>query len=63
MKFERYCNLYENKFGKKAYIAEPEGTKQRTVDDIKICLEKNEDLLDKLLYSNFDEDMKNGVLY
>lgn len=61
--FEKYCKLYEEKFGKRAYIAEPSGTKQKTIEAIKICLEKNKDLLDELLYPNFDEDMKNGVLY
>lgn len=61
--FEKYCNLYEEKFGKKAYIASPNGTKEETIKAIKTCLEKNEDLLDKLLYPNFDEDMKNDVLY
>lgn len=50
--FEKYCKLYEKKFGKKAYIAEPSGTIEQTINAIKICLEKNEDLLDKLLYSN-----------
>lgn len=61
--FEKYCKLYEERFSKKAYISEPNGTKQKTIAAIKICLEKNEDLLDKLLYPNFDEDMKNGILY
>lgn len=54
--FEKYCKLYEEKFGKKAYIAEPSGTKQQTIDAIKICLEKNKDLLDNLLYLNYDID-------
>ena len=61
--FEKYCKLYEEKFGKRAYIAEPSGTKQKTIEAIKTCLEKNEDLLDKILYPNFDEDMENGNLY
>lgn len=61
--FEKYCKLYEDKFRKKAYIAEPNGTKQKTIEAIKICLEKNEDLLDELLYPNFKEDMKKGRLY
>ncbi|MBP3445201.1 MAG: hypothetical protein J6K23_04615 [Bacilli bacterium] len=61
--FEKYCNLYKEKFGKKAYIAEPSGSKQQTIDAIKTCLEKNEDLLDKLLYPNFDKDMEDGNLY
>lgn len=61
--FEKYCKLYEEKFGKQAYIAEPSGSKQQTIDAIKTCLEKNEDLLDSLLYPNFDEDSENGILY
>lgn len=61
--FERYCKLYEERFGKKAYVAEPSGTKEKTIEAIKTCLEKNEDLLDKILYLNFDEDMQNGNLY
>ena len=61
--FEKYCNLYEERFGKKAYIAEPSGSKQQTIDAIKTCLEKNEDLLDNLLYQNYDKDMEDGDLY
>lgn len=53
--FEKYCKLYEERFGKIAYIAEPNGTMQKTIEAIKICLEKNEDILDKLLYPDFDE--------
>lgn len=49
--FVKYSKLYEKRFGKKAYIAEPNGTRKKTIDAIKICLEKNEDLLDDLLYS------------
>ena len=48
---------------KKAYVAEPSGTKEKTIEAIKTCLEKNEDLLDKILYPNFDEDMENENLY
>lgn len=40
--FEKYCKLYEEKFGKR---------------------KKNEDLLDKILYPNFDENMEDGNLY
>lgn len=61
--FEKYCKLYEEKFGKQAYIAEPSGTKEKTIEAIKTCLEKNEDLLDKILYPNFDEDIEDGNLY
>ena len=46
----------EDLFGKKAYIAEPNGTKEETIKAIKICLEKNEDILDQLLYSNNNSD-------
>ena len=55
--------LYKEKFGKNAYVAEPGGTKEKTIDAIKECIEKNEDILDKLLYPNFEEDMNNGSLY
>lgn len=61
--FEKYCKLYEIRFGKKAYIAEPSGTKEQTINAITVCLDKNEDLLDELLYPNSDDDMNNGVLY
>ncbi len=61
--FERCCKLYEERFGRKAYVAESNGTKEKTIEAIKTCLEKNEDLLDKILYLNFDEDMGNGTLY
>lgn len=49
--FEKYCKLYEEKFGKKAYIAEPSGTREQTINAIRTCLEQNEDLLDNLLYT------------
>lgn len=48
---ERFCKLYEEKFNKRAYIAEPSGTMRQTIDAIKICLDKNEDILDDLLYN------------
>lgn len=60
--FEKYSKLYEEKFGKKAYIAEPSGTMKQTIAAIKICLDKNEDLLDSLLYSedsNYNSYKKN----
>ena len=61
--FEYYCTLYKEKFGKYAYIAVPSGTRERTIKAIKICLEKNEDLLDEILYPNFKKDMKKGIRY
>ena len=30
-------------------------TKEQTIEAIKICLEKNEDILDQLLYSGSDK--------
>jgi len=50
IEFEKYCKLYEERFGKRAYIAEPSGTKQQTIDAIKKCLEENRDVLDELLF-------------
>lgn len=61
--FEKYCKLYKEKFGKRAYIAEPSGTKEKTIEAIKICLEKNEDVLDRLLYPNLEKDKDNNILY
>lgn len=48
--FEKYCLLYKEKFGKNAYIAEPSGTKQQTIEAIKLCLKENKDMLDKIYY-------------
>lgn len=50
IEFQKYCELYEKRFNKKAYIAEPGGTKEKTIEAIKKCLEKDKDILDKLLY-------------
>ena len=61
--FEKYCKLYEEKFGKRAYVAEPNGTKKQTIEAIKICLEKDEDMLDDLLYPNLKKDMNKGYFY
>lgn len=61
--FEKYCKLYKERIGKRAYVTEPSETKEKTIEAIKICLEENEDLLDKILYPNFDKDMENGNLY
>lgn len=54
--FEKYLKLFKERFGRNAYIAEPSGTKQQTIEAIKICLEKNEDILDQLLYPNYDSN-------
>ena len=57
--FDKYCKLYEERFEKHAYIAEPAGTKEQTINAIKTCLEKNEDLLDELLYPK--QEFKNEI--
>ena len=61
--FEKYFKLYEERFGKKAYIAEPNGSIKQTITAIKTCLEKNEDILDSLLYPNRKEELDKGFLY
>lgn len=53
--FEKYLNLFKKRFGRNAYIAEPSGTKQQTINAIKICLKENKDILDELLYPNADK--------
>lgn len=53
--FEKYLKLFKERFGRNTYIAEPNGTKEQTIEAIKICLEKNEDILDQLLYSGSDK--------
>ena len=54
--FEKYLKLFKDRFGRNAYIAEPSGTKEQTIKAIKTCLEKEEDILDQLLYSNSNSD-------
>ena len=61
--FLEYSKLYKEKFGKNAYIAMPDGTKEQTINEIKECLKRNEDVLDKILYPTFEKDMEDGVLY
>ena len=61
--FDKYSKLYEERFGKKAYIPEPSGTKEFAIECIKKCLDENKDMLDDLYYPNFKKDMENGVLY
>lgn len=53
--FEKYLKVFKEKFGRNAYIAEPSGTKEQTIEAIKVCLKKNKDILDELLYPNSDK--------
>ena len=61
--FDKYCKLYEERFGKRAYILEPSSTKEFAIECIKKCLTENKDILDDLYYPNFKKDMEKGVLY
>ncbi len=61
--FDKYCKLYEERFGKSAYILEPSSTKEFAIECIKKCLTENKDILDDLYYPNFKKDMEKGVLY
>lgn len=51
-KYDKYSKKFKNKFGRDPYIAEPSGTREQTIEAIKICLKENKDILDKLLYSD-----------
>ena len=61
--FDKYCKLYEEKFGNQVTIPEPSGTKEFVIECIKKCLQENRDILGDLCYPNFKKDMENGVLY
>lgn len=50
--FEKYLKFFKERFGRNAYIAEPSGTRQQTIEAIKKCLELNKDILDDLYYSD-----------
>lgn len=49
-KYDKYSKKFKDKFGRDPYIAEPSGTREQTIEAIKICLKENKDILDKLLY-------------
>lgn len=53
-----FANLYYERFGKKAFIANPGGSKKQTIDAIKKSLKENKDLLGDLLNPN-----EEGSLY
>lgn len=50
IEFEKYSKLFEERFGERAYIAEPSWTYEQTINAIKKCLELNENILGSLLY-------------
>ena len=35
--FIKYLTLFKERFGRNAYISEPNGTKEQTIEAIKIC--------------------------
>lgn len=53
--FEKYLKLFQKRFGRNAYIAEPSGTRKQTIEAIKKCLKENKDILDELLYPDTDK--------
>lgn len=55
LEFIEYSKKFQERFGRKPYIAEPSGTMKQTIKAIKTCLKKDKDILDELLYPN-----KNG---
>ena len=61
--YEKYAKLYEERFNKKAYIPEPNGTREFAIKCIKKCLYENQDILDKLYYPTSEQDAENGILY
>ena len=50
--YKYYSRLYFEFFGKKAFIANPGGSKEQTIDAIKKSLIEQKDLLDEILNSN-----------
>lgn len=61
IEYEKYAKLYEEKFGKYPKILEPSNvTNEQIIAALKECIDKNMDLLDKILYGGeikFDENM------
>ena len=47
--YNYYSNLYYKKFGRKAFLANPGGSKEQTIQAIKRSLEEDKDLLGELL--------------
>jgi len=55
--YKKLSDEFNIKFNRKPYIACPSGTKEQTIEAIKICLQKNEDILDELLYPEQDPNI------
>ena len=56
LEFMEYSKKFEERFGRKPYIAEPSGTIKQTIEAIKICLKEDKDILDELLFPNIEND-------
>lgn len=52
IEFIEYSKKFKERFGREPYIAEPNGTMEKTIKAIKTCLKKDKDILDQLLYPN-----------
>ena len=57
-KYIKYSKKFKERFGRNPYIAEPGGTKEQTIKAIKKCLKEDKDILDKLLYPNYNENVR-----
>ena len=58
--YEYYSKLYYERFKKKAFIAMPGGSKEKTIEAIKKSLEQNRDLLNEIFYPNSSDK---NILY
>jgi len=59
--YKKLSEEFQKKFNRKPYIAMPSGSQEKTIEAMKICLEKNQDILDELLYPENPEEK--GILY
>lgn len=60
--FERYCEKYEQRFGRKANISDLSRSKEIAIECIKKCLQEDRDILNYLYYVKFGKNMGNDVL-
>lgn len=57
--FFKYSKKFKERFGREPYIAEPGGSIEQTIRAIKICLKKDKDIFDELLYPDkYGKDVK-----
>ena len=59
IEFFKYSKKFKERFGREPYIAELGGSIEQTINAIKICLKKDKDILDELLFPNkYGENVK-----